>query len=101
VRFAGSLQEVTRHVRRGQRVRVRLLDAQGAARAAAVLAALPGVSAVDESPLEVTLRFDGVREEVPGLHRALVEAGVPGFAFEVGAQDLESLFLEVTQGLVT
>jgi ABC-2 type transport system ATP-binding protein len=106
VRFAGTLEDVTRRMARGQRIRLRVLNPAAAAQAVEALETIGAqgdhaISSLDPSDREVTFHFDGETEDVPGLHRALVEAGVPVFAFEVEAQNLESLFLEVTQGLVT
>ena len=100
VRFAGSLDDVTRRLGDRRRIRIRHLDEGAAERARALLEQDPRVGELRREGALVELSFRAPREEVPGLHRALVQAEVPLLAFEVEAPDLESLFLEVTRGQV-
>ena len=100
VRFAGSLDDVTRRLGDRRRIRIRHLDEGAAELARALLEQDPRVGELRREGALVELSFRAPREEVPGLHRALVQAEVPLLAFEVEAPDLESLFLEVTRGQV-
>lgn len=101
VRFAGTIQDATQQITSDQRVRIRLLDAEAAGRARDLLAEDARISDLAVEQYDVVLRLTAPREEVPGLHRQLVEGGVPVFSFEVQTPDLESLFLDVTRGEVT
>ncbi len=93
VRFAGSIQDATQQMTSDQRVRIRLLDAEAAERARALLAEDERAQDLAVELCDVVLRLAATREEVPEVHKRLVEAGVPVFSFEVQAPDLETLFL--------
>jgi len=101
VRYAGTLAEATARLQDEQRVRIRVLDAETAARAQALLSDYEGAEDVRVDGTELQLRLTVSREAVPALHSHLVQAGIPLFSFEVRVPDLESLFLDVTQGRVT
>jgi ABC-2 type transport system ATP-binding protein len=101
VRFAGTIQDATQQMTSDQRVRVRLLDHAAAERTRTLLAQDARVTDLVVEQHDVVLRLAAPREEVPSLHRLLVEGGVPVFSFEVQAPDLEALFLDVTRGEVT
>ena len=101
VRFAGTMAEVSETL--GEReISLRLLDEAGAAAAEALLSAHPRLEAneLTRQGARLTFRLSAPPEEVAGLHRELVEAGVSVFSFEVREPSLESLFLDVTQGVV-
>jgi ABC-2 type transport system ATP-binding protein len=100
VRFAGSVDDVTQSLTSDQRIRLKLLDDEASARAQQVLTADPRISELILERHDLTFRFEGTREEVPGVVRALVEAQVEVFGFEVLAASLERLFLDVTNGQV-
>jgi ABC-2 type transport system ATP-binding protein len=100
VRYAGTLDEVATRTH-GQRVRVRLLSHEDAKRARDLLALDPRAGLPSCEQKDVTLAFSGTPEEIPDLHKMLVESGVRVFAFEVAAPTLEGLFLEVTRGTVS
>jgi ABC-2 type transport system ATP-binding protein len=101
VRFAGTMAEVSETL--GEReVSLRLLDEAGA-RAAEVL--LAGHATLEANELarhgdRLSFRLSAPPEAVAELHRDLVQAGVSVFSFEVREPSLESLFLDVTQGVV-
>ena len=101
VRFAGTLEEAARRLSDRCRIRTRHLDEAAAERARAFLADDPRVGELRREAATVELVLHAPREEVPALHRALVLADIPVLAFEVETPDLETLFLEVTKGLVT
>jgi len=101
VRFAGAIDDVAGGLSGRQRIRVRLLVRADAERVRELLAEDPRVEDLRVEAAEVVFALAADRADVPGLHRRLVEAGVPVFAFEVESASLESLFLEVTRGLVT
>lgn len=105
VRYAGPIHEVTQSLTADRRVRIRLLDDQAAAQAEAFLTDLTldgiEIQELERTESEVRIRLLGTRERVPDLHRALVAAEVPVFAFEVERPNLESLFLDVTRGEVS
>ena len=101
VRFSGSLQDVTSRLAGLQRIRLRVLDPAALPPARALLEQDPQVEIVSADRDALQLHLTGPREAIPALHRRLVEADVPVLAFEVEAPDLETLFLQVTRGLVT
>lgn len=105
VRYAGAIQEVRDTLHHDRQVRVRLLDGEGAERARALLDGLQvegvAISGLRREENDVHLRLAASREQVSELHRRVVEAGIPVFAFEVEQPNLESLFLDVTQGEVS
>lgn len=97
VRFAGTLAEVSETL--GEReLTLRFLDAEGAARATALLQDEPELSALSARDARLTLRASTSREGIAALHARLVAAGIPLFSFEVREASLESLFLDVTRG---
>ena len=101
VRYDGALAEF-RAQRGGERaVRLRLVEEEARPAARALLEAQPTVSELQEgAPAELRFQVRGEPAEVATLHRALVEAGLGVYAFEVEELGLESLFLQVTQGQV-
>jgi ABC-2 type transport system ATP-binding protein len=101
VRFSGSLDDVTERLADVQRIRLRLPDASHLESARALLEADPRLEVISSDRDTLQLHFTGDRAQIPELHRQLVLAEIPVFAFEVEAPDLETLFLQVTQGLVT
>lgn len=101
VRFAGTLDEVSETL--GEReVSLRLLDEAGAEAALALLSAHPTLEAneLTREGDRVSFRLSASPELVAELHRDLVRAEVSVFSFEVREPSLESLFLDVTRGVV-
>ncbi len=103
--YAGSIQEVRERLGGERRVRVRLVTPEDAARAAAALAPLVADPEWTLTPPEVEgaelrLRLSASPERVAELHRRLVAAEARVYSFEVEAQTLEALFLDVTRGQV-
>lgn len=101
VRFAGTMAEVSETL--GEReVTLRLLDEAGAIRAEALVSNHPTLAAneLERTGPRLSFRLSAAPQEVADLHRELVSAGVSVFSFEVREPSLESLFLDVTQGVV-
>ncbi len=101
VRFAGTMAEVSETL--GEReVSLRLLDEAGALAAEALLVGHARLKANElaRQGARLSFRLAAPPEEVAELHRELVQAGVSVFSFEVREPSLESLFLDVTRGVV-
>jgi hypothetical protein len=63
-----------------------------------VLAHEAGVLDVRVEGGKLLLGFAGKREDLPALHKKLVEAGVPVVAFFPKAENLEDLFKRLSTG---
>jgi len=83
---------------RTQRVRIQLLrDVESAER---LLHEQPGVSGVSVRDKELCCEHAGDGEELAGLLARLVAAGLPVVGFRVEEEDLEDLFMALTDGQV-
>ena len=67
-------------------------------KAVEVLQGEPNVVDVRKEGAGLEMGFTGKREDLPGLHRKLVEGGVPVIAFFPKAENLEDLFLRLSTG---
>ena len=100
LRFAGTLEQARAHTR-GQRIRIRLHPPEHAHRARELLLQRDGVERADLHDGELEVAFSGPRDDVPTLLRELVLADLPVFSYDVASNSLESVFLDVTRGLVS
>ena len=103
--FSGGLDELRSGSGGEHRVRVLLVAEEDAARAVALLTALPeapgrSVGPIDQDGAELGFPVTATPEGVADLHRALVQGGARVFSFEVEAPSLESLFLDLTRGRI-
>jgi ABC-2 type transport system ATP-binding protein len=95
---SGTVEEVRRKLSSGQNVRVRLLG-EGQ-RAAALLWGLPSVLAVyaqDETGHELLVEVDGDARERAALLARLLAEGLEVSDFYLAEDDLEDLFLRLTE----
>lgn len=63
-----------------------------------VLEPLAGVTGIKIENGKIEMGFTGTREELPALHKKLVESNVPVVAFFPKAENLEDLFLRLSTG---
>ena len=94
----GTVEELAKRASAPARVRVRVAGDAGAARA--VLAAVPGVKAVEagDGGGELGLTLDGPAVDVSELMLAALTRGVKLTSFTPERPDLEELFLTITGG---
>jgi ABC-2 type transport system ATP-binding protein len=93
---AGSIEEILAQTRTQLRL---ILDVQEPPEK--VIELLQGMEKVVDPRVEkgrIEMGFNGSREDLPTLHRNLVEAGVPVVAFYPKEEDLEDLFLRLSTG---
>jgi ABC-2 type transport system ATP-binding protein len=93
---SGPIQEILARTRTHLRLVLEVLGPPE--RAAEVLRGLPAVVDLKIAGQTVELGFTGAREELPPLHKKLVEAGVPVVAFFPRPENLEDLFLRLSTG---
>jgi len=62
------------------------------------LESLPMVSGVKQDNGRLEIGFTGTREDLPALHKKLVESNVPVVAFFPKSENLEDLFLRLSTG---
>ncbi|MDC3378868.1 DUF4162 domain-containing protein [Planctomycetota bacterium] len=101
VRYTGPAGDLAQRLSGEQRIRLKVLSEDQANGAVAALEAVEAVSDVHRDGLELSLILHGAQEDVPALLKALVAKNVELYAFEVEAPSLETLFLDVTRGIVT
>jgi ABC-2 type transport system ATP-binding protein len=92
---SGTLEEVTRRVRHGRLLRIRLLSDPG--QAAAGLNGQPGVAQVTIAQDGLEVDFHGEPEQAASLLERLIAGGARVVAFGEVASDLEEIFLQLTQ----
>lgn len=93
---AGSIDEILAQTRTQLRL---LLEVLGPTEKAMEL--LQSMEMVVDPRIEkgrIEMGFDGSREDLPAIHRKLVEADVPVVAFYPKEEDLEDLFLRLSTG---
>ena len=95
---SGPLDEISRCLRQGRTLRLRVLSGQDEAQA--VLKNQPGVGEVCEINDGLEIEFLGDDEAAAALLAALVERGVKVIAFNKVSGDLEEVFLRLTKGEV-
>jgi ABC-2 type transport system ATP-binding protein len=95
---SGPLDEITRHVKQGRTLRLKLISAQDEAEA--VLRDQPGVGQVYEANGLLEVEFLGDDEATASLLETLVARGVRVVSFSEVTSDLEDVFLRLTKGEV-
>jgi ABC-2 type transport system ATP-binding protein len=95
---SGPLDEITRHVKQGRTLRLKLISAQDEAEA--VLRDQPGVGQVYEANGFLEVEFLGDDEATASLLETLVARGVRVVSFGEVTSDLEDVFLRLTKGEV-
>ncbi|MEJ2555949.1 MAG: ABC transporter ATP-binding protein [Anaerolineae bacterium] len=95
---SGPLDEITRHVKQGRTLRLKLISAQDEAEA--VLRDQPGVGQVYEANGFLEVEFLGDDEATASLLETLVARGVRLVSFGEVTSDLEDVFLRLTKGEV-
>ncbi len=103
---AGNIAEMQRRLRPHRTMRVRLLaEAADPAAFQDALFGVPGVSNVwpaeDERADEYLFDFSGQDAELSALLGKLIQQGLPIVSFAEESSDLEDVFLQVTQGIVS
>ena len=93
---SGSIEKILAQTRKHLRL---VLEVLGPPEKASEV--LSGEAAVLEPTLEGSkfeMGFSGQREDLPALHKKLVEAGVPVIAFYPKTENLEDLFMRLSTG---
>jgi ABC-2 type transport system ATP-binding protein len=96
---AGDVHEIIERIKGHLQVCIEVQD--GVERATQVLAQLPGVGGIEVENHEIKVEFNGTRDGLPGLLKALIEAGIPIRAFGEEEIDLEDVFIRLTRGIVS
>jgi len=63
-----------------------------------VLEPLPGISGIKIESGKLVMGFTGTRDDLPAVHKKLVESNVPVVAFFPKSENLEDLFLRLSTG---
>jgi ABC-2 type transport system ATP-binding protein len=95
---SGSLEDITRRVRQGRTLRLKILSDPG--QAVAMLRDQPGVGQIHETNGVVDVEFLGDDEATANLLAALVTHGVQVISFGEVTSGLEEVFLRLTKGEV-
>jgi ABC-2 type transport system ATP-binding protein len=102
LRACGTIAELTRQVTRGARFRVAVEVSGDQAAAARALERVSGVTEVRPDGDGLVVRFDGAREHLGQLTRALGDTpAVELLRFDPEEPSLEELFLSLTTGTVS
>jgi len=96
---SGPIQSIQRALQPGLAFRLEVLGGGEAARAA--FEGLPNIGSIAVEGDVVKFSFNGPREEIPELVRALVQRGVRMTGFQEEKTDLENLFMKLTKGEVS
>jgi ABC-2 type transport system ATP-binding protein len=94
---AGSIASILERLNPGRALALRTWEP---AKAAAALAAFPGVRVVEIGETAVRLNHSGEEREIAEIVRALALAGIPITGLEEEKTNLEELFLRITRGEV-
>jgi ABC-2 type transport system ATP-binding protein len=100
VQFAGAISDLQQYTLI-QTIHMRFWPDAAANDAVGFLKERVGVNQVERTAIGISFQFDGDKDQIPVLLKSLVEIGHPVFSFTVEAQGLESLFLSVTEGVVS
>jgi ABC-2 type transport system ATP-binding protein len=94
--IAGSIETILNQTRTHVQL---ILDVLGPPeKAIEILQSVPKVIDLRREGAKVVMGFNGTREDLPALHKKLVEEGVPIVAFYPKAENLEDLFLRLSTG---
>jgi len=93
---AGSIEKILDQTRTQLRLILEILGPPE--KAVEVLQSVPQVVNVTKENGRLEMGFTGSREDLPTLHKKLVEAGVPVVAFFPKAENLEDLFMRLSTG---
>ena len=93
---SGSIQEILERTRTQLRLILEVLGP--VARAVEALQGLPEIVQTKVEGQKIEMGYTGARADLPGVHRRLVEAGVPVVAFFPRAENLEDLFMRLSTG---
>ncbi len=97
--IAGDVHEIIERIKGHLQLRLEVRgDAEQATR---VLAQQPGIGQMEVENHQVKAEFNGQRDDLPALLKALVEAGVEVSAFGEEEMDLEDVFIRLTRGIVS
>jgi ABC-2 type transport system ATP-binding protein len=99
---SGNIEEMGRRLRPGRIVRVRLLGDREAAQES--LFGVPGVTNLrlsEEAADELLFDFGGDDTELSDVLTTLVKANLGVISFSQETSDLEDVFMQVTQGIVS
>ena len=93
---SGSIETILAKTRTHIHLVIEVLGPPEAALTA--LEPLPGVAAMKVSGGKIEIDFTGTRDDLPALHKKLVESNVPVIAFFPKIENLEDLFLRLSTG---
>jgi ABC-2 type transport system ATP-binding protein len=96
---AGDIHEIMERIKGKLRVRLSVRGDQE--QATRILAQQPGVGAIEVRDHLIQAEFAGGRDELPGLLKALVDAGMQVTSFGEEEMDLEDIFIQLTRGIVS
>jgi len=91
---SGRVQDIVREMQAGLRLRIEVQE--GSDRLAAMLADHPSVVGLTINNGRVECLWREGREQLPGLHRQLVEAKLPVISFAVAEENLEDLYMRIS-----
>jgi ABC-2 type transport system ATP-binding protein len=100
VRFAGGMTDLEQQTQI-QTIHVRFYPITASEAAVPVIAKSTDVSRIEKTAAGLSFQFAGPKENIPQLLKSLIAAGHPVFSFTVDGRGLESLFLSVTEGVVS
>ncbi len=96
---AGDVHEIMERIKGHLRLCISVQgDLETATR---ILAQQPGIGEIEVQNHLIRADFSGGRDEMPGLLKALVDAGVQVNSFGEEEMDLEDVFIQLTRGIVS
>jgi ABC-2 type transport system ATP-binding protein len=96
---AGDVHEIIERIKGHLRICVEVKERPE--EASRILAQQPGIGAIEVANHRISADFSGTRDDLPGLLKALVDAGVPIRTFAEEEMDLEDVFIRLTKGIVS
>lgn len=100
VQFAGATADLEQQTRL-QTIHVSLHPQDRVTEALELIAKTANTSQVEKTGTGLRFQFDGEKDEVPKILKSLIDGQFPVYSFNVESQGLESLFLSVTEGVVS
>lgn len=94
---SGRVQEIEKQLEQKLSMAVKILGGQGQDPLLGILQSDPLIACISAKDGCVSFDFSGTREQLPGLHRRIVEAGIPILSFELREKTLEDIYMAISK----
>ena len=92
---SGRVEEVQNHLQPELRLRIEV--AEQSDQLVTLLESESAVERINRAANEIQCQWSGSREELPELHRSIVQAGIPLVSFALEGDNLEDLYMQISR----